>query len=94
MTIEKFNEQLSEIKKGASIADIHISPDFQCDTTDGFPTSLCVHWDKGKAWLELKESLIDDESAVKNARQMCANYGIPQCSICRQRHRRCASPYT
>ena len=35
-----------------SINDIHVSADFQCDVTDGFPTVLCVDWDEGYAFLE------------------------------------------
>lgn len=60
--------------------DIHTSPDFQCDQTDGFPTSLCVCWEKGKAWLALNESMIQDRQDVSEYEQMCADFGIRDCS--------------
>ena len=41
-------------------SDTHVSPDFQCDQTGGFPVSLCVNWEEGKAWLMLNESLVMD----------------------------------
>ena len=61
--------------------DIHISPDFQCDQTGGFPTSLCVSWDKGKAWLALNESIImdRDEMELEYYRDLCADFGVRSC---------------
>ncbi len=42
MTIQEYEDRVKGIIADASIVDIHTSPDFQCDQTDGFPTSLCV----------------------------------------------------
>ena len=52
--------------------EVYTSPDFQCDQTGGFPTSLCVCWEKQKAWLELNENLLMDRDDM-------AAYGIRQC---------------
>ena len=62
-------------------SDTHVSPDFQSDQTGGFPVSLCVNWDEGKAWLMLNESLVmdRDEMELNYYRQLCADYGIRQC---------------
>lgn len=82
MTIREYEDKIKGIISDASIVDIHTSPDFQCDQTDGFPTSLCVHWEKGKAWLELNEHLImdRDEMELDYYRQLCADYGIRNCA--------------
>lgn len=62
-------------------ADTYVSPDFQSDLTGGFPASLCVNWDEGKAWLMLNESLVmdRDDMELNYYRQLCADYGIRQC---------------
>ena len=60
-------------------SDTHVSPDFQSDQTGGFPASLCVNWDKGKAWMTLNYSLVQSGEDVSAYEQMCADYGIRQC---------------
>ncbi len=80
MTIQEYEDRVKGIIAGASIVDIHTSPDFQCDQTDGFPTSLCVHWDKGKAWLTLNAHLVDDDTDVTPYLQGCADFGIRDCA--------------
>lgn len=79
--LDRFNRELEKITEDMDISDIHASPDFQCDQTGGFPVSLCVCWDKGKAWLELNESLImdRDDTEMNYYRQCCADYGIRPC---------------
>lgn len=47
--------------------------------TGGFPTSLCVNWDKGKAWLSLNESICTDED-LSDYHQLCANFGFCDCN--------------
>ena len=81
MTINEFAKRLQEIKATADFSEIHISPDFQCDQTDGFPTSLCACFEKGKAWLELNENLLmdRDEMELDYYRQLCADFGIRDC---------------
>ena len=60
---------------------VYVSPDFQCDQTGGFPTSLCVCFEKGKAWLELNENIITDmdETKLDAYRQLCGDFGIRAC---------------
>lgn len=72
-----YNEQVSKLNS----CDVDVSPDFQCDVTGGFPTSLCVNWDEGKAWLALNESLAADwsEMELDKYRQLCVDFGIRDC---------------
>lgn len=62
-------------------SDTHVSADFQCGQTGGFPVSLCVNWEAKKAWLMLNESLVmdRDDMELNYYRQLCADYGIRQC---------------
>ena len=39
---KNFAERVAEIE---NTGEIYTSPDFQCDQTGGFPTSLCVCWE-------------------------------------------------
>ena len=82
MTYDEFAKQLQAIKADADFSEIHISPDFQCDQTGGFPTSLCACFEKGKAWLELNENLLmdRDEMELDYYRQLCADFGIRDCA--------------
>lgn len=77
MTLDDFQAKLEAIIKNSE--DIHTSPDFQCDRTGGFPTSLCVCWEKGKAWLQLNESMIIDGQDVSEYEQLCADFGVRSC---------------
>lgn len=79
VTYDEFERQIEQIIKDTDTVDIYVSPDFQCDQTGGFPTSLCVCWDKGKAWLCLNESLIGDGEDVSEYKQLCADFGIRKC---------------
>ena len=81
MKLGEFQKQIDELVKDVSILDIHVSPDFQCDQTGGFPTTLCALWSKGKAWLEPNHSLIEDCSSKEIDRFMrqCADFGIRDC---------------
>lgn len=77
MTYDDMQKRLEHIIGDES--DIYTSPDFQCDQTGGFPTSLCVCWDKGKAWLELNRSMIENGEDVSYYEQLCADFGIQDC---------------
>ena len=48
-TTDVFEEELKEIMDGVNSLDLYTSPDFQCEQTGGFPTSLQVCWEKNKA---------------------------------------------
>lgn len=82
MTAKEFYGKIREITKDKSELDLYISPDFQCNQTGGFPTSLCVCWNKGKAWLEINENIImdRDEMELDYYRDLCADFGIRNCS--------------
>ena len=75
MRYEDFASQLERLNDG----DVYVSPDFQCDRTGGYPTSLCVNWDKCKAWLQLNDSIDTDSVDVAEYEQLCAEFGIRDC---------------
>lgn len=72
-----FDEQVAQL----SSFDSYTSPEFQCDQTEGFPVSLCVNWEKGKAWLKLNEFFLTDRGEMEQNyfRQLCADFGIRDC---------------
>lgn len=82
MTLNEFEKRIKAITADTDFSDIHISPDFRCDQTGGFPTSLCVCFEKGKAWLELNENILmdRDEMELDYYRQLCADFGIRDCA--------------
>ena len=77
MKYEAFKKEVERIQARVGILGVHTSPDFQCDQTEGFPTSLC--WADGKAWLELNESLIHEGQDLSAYDRMCAEFGIRDC---------------
>ena len=80
MTYEDMQKRIADIFEKCEKVDVYTSPDFQCDQTGGFPTSLCVCFEKGKAWLELKENLVIDRDVdLDYYRQLCADFGIRIC---------------
>ena len=79
MTTKEFCAKRDALISDTDTYDIHTSPDFQCDQTGGFPTSLCVCWEKGKAWLALNESMIQDGEDVSEYEQYCADFGFRIC---------------
>lgn len=60
--------------------DVYISPDFQCDQTEGFPVSLCWNTSRGVAFLMLNESLADDETDLAYYEKLCENFGKRPCT--------------
>ena len=70
-----FEEQIEELYD----ADTYTSSDFLCDQTDGYPTSLCVNWEQGKAWLALNYSLAKTGEGLSAYEQKCAEFGIRDC---------------
>lgn len=80
MSYDEFMHQLEQLNEDSDIVDIYTSPDFQCDQTGGYPTSLCVNWDKGKAWLQLNEDVVSNPENVIKYQQLCADFGIRTCN--------------
>ncbi len=74
-------QRIKEITEDYEMFSYYASSDFQCDQTGGFPTTLCVCFEKGAAWLELREDLImdRDEMELDYYRRLCADYGIRTC---------------
>ena len=80
MTYDELLDQLEQINEDTDALDLYVSPDFQCTQTGGFPTSLCVNWDKGKAWLQLNDYVDKDGVDVAYYEQLCADFGIRNCN--------------
>ncbi len=80
MTYDEFMDKVENLNEDTDTIDIYSSPDFQCDQTGGFPTMLCVNWDKGKAWLQLNEFLVTKGMDLSEYEQKCADFGIRNCN--------------
>ena len=81
MTQAKYLKALDELLEGVGSSDYYSSPEFQCDESGGFPVSLCVHWGKGKAWLEPNRKLSEEDSSlIKTVMDGIADFGIRDCS--------------
>lgn len=81
MKFEKYEAERDEILNDVDWSEIHTSPDFQCDQTDGFPTCLCAVFSKGKAWLEPASFATEDLSPkeLDIFLAQCAAFGIRNC---------------
>ena len=81
MKYDEFQKAVDRIIEDGDTLMIHVSPDFQCDQTLGFPTSLCVCWEQGKAWLAPNDFMMSDlpDDQAKDVLDACAEYGIRSC---------------
>lgn len=79
MTVEKFQQRIAEIVGKDSDLETYVSPDFQCEQTGGFPTSLCVLWEQGKAWLQPNEFMQAPGEDITRVWQGCADFGFRTC---------------
>lgn len=70
-----YERRVSELNNG----DVDISPDFQCDQTGGFPTSLAVNWQAEKVWLVPNESMISKGDDMSFVYGQCEDFGIRDC---------------
>ena len=79
--LERFEAEVEAIKSDVHLTEIHTSPDFQCDQTEGFPVSLCACFSKGKAWLELNRTMAMDSSdeELQHYKNCCAEFGVREC---------------
>ena len=79
MELNAFKKALQDIVEDENTLMIHVSPDFQCDQSCGYPVSLCVSWEQGKAWLAPNEFLLGDNQDITEVWQGCADFGIRAC---------------
>lgn len=81
MKYDEFKKAVDRIIEDEDTLMIHVSPDFQCDQTLGFPTSLCVCWEQGKAWLAPNDFMMSDvpDDQAQDVLNACAEYGIRNC---------------
>ena len=77
MTFDAFSKKLDQTITADD--EIDTSPDFQCDQTGGYPTMLCVCWEKNVAWLELRYDLAEEGADLSAYEQGVADFGIRQC---------------
>jgi len=68
-----------EDEENVSIGDIHISPDFQCDQTGGYPTSLVWNMENGTTILQPSPAFDDDSEEAKQCLCDCADWGVHPC---------------
>ncbi len=80
MTVEEFKQKINEITGENSILEVYVSPDFQCEQTYAFPTSLCVCWEQGKAWLQPNEFMQAFGEDITRVWQSCADFGFRACA--------------
>ena len=78
MSYDEFVHEIEELNKDTENVDIYTTEDFQSDKTGGYPTYLCVNWDKGKAWLQLNETF--RYSNIEHYQELCADFGIRDCN--------------
>ena len=75
-------EYRMETARLSNVADpdsLYTSPDFQCDQTRGYPTSLVINWNENKAWLELNDSMAEEGEDLTPYELACAEWGIRDC---------------
>lgn len=82
MRYDDFKKTVDRIIEGEDSLTIHVSPDFQCDQTLGFPSSLCVCWSQGKAWLSPNDFMLSElqEDQAGEVLAACAEFGIHACA--------------
>lgn len=80
MKADDFKRALKKIVEDENAIMIHVSPDFQCDQSGGFPVSLCVCWELEKAWLAPNKFFMADTADLSSAWQCCAGFGIRRCT--------------
>ena len=79
MRTEDFKKEIEGIISDDSTLALTVSPDFQCDQTGGFPTTLCVCWSQFKAWIQPSEFVDATPEQFEKAWQDCADYGFREC---------------
>ena len=77
--LKDYREKTAKLSQVHDLESLYTSPDFQCDQTGGYPTSLVVNWAANKAWLELNDSLAQEGEDLTPYEQLCADWGIRDC---------------
>ena len=77
--LASFREEAERLYDACPLVSLHVSPDFQCDQTGGYPVSLVVNWNENKAWLELNTSLAEPGEDLTPYELACAEWGIRDC---------------
>ena len=77
--LKDYREKTAKLSQVHDLESLYTSPDFQCDQTGGYPTSLVVNWAENKAWLDLNDSLAQEGEDLTPYEQLCADWGIRDC---------------
>ena len=77
--LARFREETARLSNVHDLDSLYTSPDFQCDQTGGYPTSLVVNWNENKAWLELNDSMAEAGDDLTPYELACAEWGIRTC---------------
>lgn len=77
--LARFRGETARLSNVHDLDSLYTSPDFQCDQTGGYPTSLVVNWNENKAWLELNDSLAAAGDDLTPYELACAEWGIRTC---------------
>ena len=77
--LKDYREKTARLSQGSDPDGLYVSPDFQCDQTGGYPTSLVVNWAENKAWLELNDTLAQEGEDITPYERGCAEWGIRDC---------------
>ena len=77
--LESFQKETARLSNVNDPISLHVSPDFQCDQTGGYPCSLVVNWNENKAWLQLNDSVALECEDITPYERGCAEWGIRDC---------------
>ena len=77
--LKDYREKTARLSQVSDPDSLYVSPDFQCDQTGGYPTSLMANWAENKAWLELNDTLAQEGDDLTPYEQLCADWGIRDC---------------
>ena len=77
--LHEFRKETEALSEEKDFDSLDTSPDFQCDQTGGYPTSLTVNWAARKVWLELDESMAGSGDNLTPYELGCAEWGIRNC---------------
>jgi len=75
----KYRDPDEEQDETISIDELHISPDFQCDQTGGYPTVLVWNQENGTAILQPAPAYDNDSAEAGQCIRDCADWGVQPC---------------
>ncbi len=80
LKIRNFEDEKDAIYEGIDYEKTHTSPEFRCERTKGYPTTLCFSFEKGKAWLRINEWMAGFDQDLTPYHLACAEFGVRDCN--------------